>query len=216
MDLTNSDGGRVGRIEKLLETRESMLWARVGLKLAVGLPLTLAVPLVLAIVLVLWWGISFWMWFFVSMAGWLWLAWRACNKADGRSVFTEAMVEEIGGDVDYASSSSPGGLKVKQGTMAFWAYLEFLMFGPREVYEAWRIFEERRQFTGTARLRAAGVVAYLGQQDHGVPWLELRQENEPVEQLLKVLGYLRFSEWIDISSDGKKVWLLSDARKALR
>ncbi len=208
-----------GRIEMEMTNRDSMLWGKVGLKLAVGLPLMLIVPFVGATFVAFWlWGAAFnswFLWFFLIGGGWGWLAYRYLRTHHEQSVFAEGMIREIGGDEDYWRASSGGEWEMKRQTAGAYAFLEFILFGPREVLEAWELIRERRQFAASAHQRSVEVVQYLLKFDRGVPWLELLHKGENITDLLHVLGYLRLTDWIDISSDKKKVWLLSQARRAV-
>jgi hypothetical protein len=123
------------------------------------------------------------------------------------------MISEIGQDLTEPASLAEWELSRRTATT--YAYLELLFYGPREVLEAWALIKEWRDFPASDRERAVEVIEHLAKQDKGIPWADLRKEGEDIHDLLKVLGYLKFSEWLGMSSDGKKVWLLSTVQKTL-
>ena len=61
-----------------------------------------------------------------------------------------------------------------------------------------------------ARYTTAALLAYLRHFDGGVGVDEL-----PTVQPMPVLGYLVSREWVGLSEDRRRVWLLADARRAL-
>lgn len=208
-----------GRIQREMGQRESMLWARIGLRLAVGVPLTLVPPLAVAFFMKVWLWLSdvgfnyFSLWLLLASGAWFYIVWRVVKQTDGRSIFAEGIIKEIGGNISEPASFVEWEMRQKKA--AGFAYMELLFYGPREVMEGWALIKEWRDFPQGDRERAVEVIERLAKEDKGIAWTELRKEGEDIHELLKVLGYLKFSEWLDMSTDKKKVWLLSDVQKRL-
>jgi hypothetical protein len=208
-----------GRIAREMGQRESMLWAHLGVRLAVGIPLTLLPPIAVALFLKIWLWLAdvgfnyFSLWLLLAGGAWFYLARRMVKQTDGRSIFAEEVISEIGQDLTLPTSLAEW--ESKQGKATAHNYVELLFHGPREVWEAWALIREWRDFPPADRQRAVEVIEHLAKEDKGIPWTDLRKEGEDIHDLLKVLGYLKLSEWLGMSSDGKKVWLLSPVQKKL-
>jgi hypothetical protein len=87
--------------------------------------------------------------------------------------------------------------------------IELLLWGPRMIFaarERWRQSAPAMVLTD-----AAATIAYLRHfDDAGVGTHEL-----PTIQPAAVLRYLASRNWVGLSDDGRRVWLLRDARRAL-
>ena len=86
---------------------------------------------------------------------------------------------------------------------------ELLLWGPRMIFAA------RDRWGKTVSVNvltdAAATIAYLRHfADDGVGTHEL-----PTLQPAPLLRYLVSREWVGVSEDGRRVWLLADARRAL-
>ena len=103
-----------------------------------------------------------------------------------------------------------------QTTAATWAaYLEIVLFAPRMTMGAlrqWRVRHYLGEFNVT---RAAEVVHALLAVDGGVHPRAILRDGESPEQLWPVLLLLTLHDWTGIAKTGDRVWLLSDARRAL-
>ncbi len=210
----------MARIEREMRQRDSMVWSRVGLKLVAGLPLALAGPFALALLISINGWISDWqwnyftLWFVLACAIWALLAWKLLPRVQKGHYFADEVIQVVGltpegtPDVDLYELS---GLEPK---VAAQAIMTKVFAGPRRVYEAWQLAQEHKAFGAAQRQRAAQILQDLSRQPKGIPWLDLRREDEPLPELLTVLGYLKTADWVGLGTDGKKIWMLSDARKA--
>lgn len=204
----------VEAIEHALRGRDSMLWSKVGLKLVVGLPLTLIVPFAVAVLGWFWWG-YFILTFLLAAAAYGYFAHRLVRRHANSSFFADAMLQEIGGDKDYAQTPYSREFEQHRNSLVAIALLDILLFGPREVIQSIDLIREHKQFTAGSLRRAAEVLQQLARHDKGIPWSDLHHQGEDPMILMRALGYLKLSDWIDTSTDGQKVWILSDARKEL-
>jgi hypothetical protein len=86
------------------------------------------------------------------------------------------------------------------------AIVEIMLWGPRLVIGARQRWKTR---VATATLHdAAAIIGFLRHFDGGVAVNEL-----PTVQPLRVMGYLVSRDWVGVSKDGQRVWLLGDAKK---
>lgn len=87
---------------------------------------------------------------------------------------------------------------------------ELLLWGPRTIVAALR--RRRQRVHGNVLTEAASLIAYLRHfpEDDGVGTDEL-----PTIRPAPVLAYLATRHWVGVSADGRRVWLRSDARRAL-
>ena len=88
--------------------------------------------------------------------------------------------------------------------------IELLLWGPRTIVAALR--RRRQRVHANVLTEAASLIAYLRHfpEDEGVGTDEL-----PTIRPRPVLAYLASRAWVGISADGRRVWLRSDARRAL-
>ena len=210
-------------IQRQLKQRDSMLWSEVGLKVAAGLPLALAGPLLFAVVLTLmgWandWAYSYFIiWLLLGFALFGALAWKLMRRSESGDVFADDMMRLVSLQPEDATLDSKLEDMVGQEPhVALQILLGPLSRGAERLYEAWQLMQARKQFGPAAEKRAAEAIRDLSTYPAGIPWLDLRNTDESVHELLHILGYLKASEWIGLSKDGQKIWLLSDARKHCR
>ncbi|HEV8292128.1 MAG TPA: hypothetical protein VGP94_09395 [Tepidisphaeraceae bacterium] len=95
------------------------------------------------------------------------------------------------------------------------AYLEVLLFAPRQILSALSDIRQRTPISSPELHRAAEIVLALHIADGGVPLEKLHRADESEEFFNRILRYLRFYDWADISKDGQRAWLCSDAKKWL-
>jgi hypothetical protein len=94
--------------------------------------------------------------------------------------------------------------------------LEIANSGPRLViWGAERLLHQRR-FTDASLPRAADAIALLFKSDSGVSPAALLNPGEPADLLTPLLGFLMHHQLIDISKQGDRVWLTSQARTDLQ
>jgi hypothetical protein len=102
--------------------------------------------------------------------------------------------------------------EVRAGTVApvpVAGLLELMLWGPRTIIAAMQ--RRRHVVHGNMLTEAACVIAYLRHfPDDGVGTDEL-----PTIRPEPVLTYLASRDWVGLSADGRRVWLLDDARRAL-
>lgn len=202
------------RIVWAMPARESSLWGRVGLRLMFGLPLMILVPFVASIVLFLWFG-GFMFWLLVTCIAWGWWSRKQVKLPEGKSAFVESVIARVGSGIDLNDRMTCEEAIAHERKQAANAWRDRLFHGPREVFEAVELIREQRQFSADQRKRAAEIIQELSKRDTGIPWQTLQRSGENLDSLFAVLGYLLFNEWVDMGGDGKKIWLLSDARKEL-
>ena len=73
----------------------------------------------------------------------------------------------------------------------------------------------RVRINSTQLHRASEIIARLWAMEGSIPTTNLRQGQETREELLHILRYLQFHDWIDLSKNADRAWLLSTARKWL-
>jgi hypothetical protein len=91
--------------------------------------------------------------------------------------------------------------------------IEIMLFGPRNVMQAWHGWDQRKALANVDRARAAEALDQLYAAEGGVQTSVLARKDEMPEALALVLRYLILHDWIGLSKDGTRVWMLTDARK---
>jgi hypothetical protein len=216
------DEAHVNRIATQLLKRDAGFWLRTLLMFALGIPLSFVGPALLASI--------FHAAFLKARIGWnpAWLnlflissliiipilyitEWRSRG---------DFLVEEMrwqGTTADhFYSASSYGEWESRQSMAAGAAYAEILLFAPRQVFSAIAGIRQRVHITSDELHRASEIVRALQLADGGVPIAQLRRGEESKESLRRILRYLQFHDWIDISKKGDRAWLISTARKRLK
>lgn len=211
----------MGAIHRQMKLRDSMLWSEVGLKVAGGLPLALAGPLLFAFVLTMmgWandWAYSYFtIWLIIGLALFGGLGWKLMRRSESGDVFADEMMRLVSlQPQDSVRDAKLADMVGQEPRAALEILLGPLSRGPERLYEAWQLMQARKQFHPEDEKRAAEVIRDLSTYPAGIPWLDLRNAGETVDELLHVLGYLKACDWIGVGKEGQKIWLLSDARKA--
>lgn len=93
--------------------------------------------------------------------------------------------------------------------------MELFLYGPRLVIGATRALRERGRLRHVPLALAADVLRHLLQFDHGIPPAELRDVSADARVVRDAILYLAFFDWVDLSKDRTRIWVLTDARKAL-
>lgn len=211
-------------IVPLLRSRGQVFWVKVAGMLLLGVPCCLVGPLFL--------GSLFWFVYgtLVDWVPWSWFFWGAVLVV--LPLLFRAEIQ-TGGDFlgnvarDITPNNAANAAMLVGGELGMlYAFViaprqssagivELLLFGPRLVVDAVRQIRTKLKTRGADLDRAAGVVAALLRQDQGVATVSLLRPGEQTEALLPTLGYLVFHDWVGVGDGGNRVWLLSDARRAL-
>ena len=93
--------------------------------------------------------------------------------------------------------------------------IEFFLLGPRLVISAMRKLRLRDLSKDTDPERRVSALNALYTLEGGAATEKMLGPDEPPQQFSRVLAYLLFFDWIGISSDGSKVWILTEARREL-
>jgi hypothetical protein len=93
--------------------------------------------------------------------------------------------------------------------------MELFLFGPRLVIGATRSLRERSRVRHVPLALAADVLLHLLRHDGGIPPAELRDVSTEATAVRDAILYLAFFDWVDLSKDRTRIWVLTDARKAL-
>jgi hypothetical protein len=121
--------------------------------------------------------------------------------------------EAVIGSPTPQSASSYGEWRILQAEAQGRVFVELMLYGPRQVMQAWRGWDERKALAIVDRARAAEMLDRLLVAEGGVQTSAVALPDEPPEALALVLRYLIMHDWIGLSKDGVRVWMLSDARK---
>ena len=98
--------------------------------------------------------------------------------------------------------------------MAFVIFIEMGLWGPRSVLSAFRKFSGSRSMAGADRDAAAMIIANLLRGGDGLP-IGAALAGVQGSASSDALAYLAYYDWIGISKSGDRVWVLSDAKRAL-
>src|SRR4051794_2332076 len=91
--------------------------------------------------------------------------------------------------------------------------IEMLLWGPRMLLSAGRRLRSGATYRGVDRALAAQMLAKLVRSDEGIPIGQVFDASNPVA--VPTLTYLTYFDWVDLSKNGDRIWVLSDARKVL-
>lgn len=131
-----------------------------------------------------------------------------CERRTRGQWFEEEMRAQGTTPADLWQCSSRGEWELRRTAASWAAIFEILLWGPRMIMAA------RERFSGVVsaavQLEATATINYLRHFDGGVGTDEL-----PTIQTLPVLRYLISRDWVGVSKTGDRVWLLTDARRAL-
>jgi hypothetical protein len=207
-------------IQRQMRHRDSLVWSRVGMKLAAGVPLSLAGPLALSLVLFFdgwlndWRWNYFTLWFALACAAWALVAWKFLPRVQPGGYFADEAMRIVSLTPENVSDPALSELNTQEPKAVARFILARALAGPKYLYEAWHLAQEHKTFGESRMQRAAQVVAELSRRQKSIRWVKLRLENESLPELLTTLGYLKVTDWVDFGTDGSRIWLRSDARKA--
>ena len=92
-------------------------------------------------------------------------------------------------------------------------FMDIFCWGPRMILSGFRRFSSAASCPDCDRDLAAHWVCRLLRLEQGALTHEIVDGNNP--KSVPTLTYLSLYEWVDISTNGERIWLLSDARKLL-
>ena len=200
--------------------RQRMSQLKSVARLVVGVPLSFVGPWVVASFLwfILWRfgvrGVDWWVYFLGSCAVVIPLLYRLEWNTRGEW-HTQEMRAQGTTTSDLMSASSYGEWQMRRDAAALAAWVEILLIPARMVLGAAARLRAERAVAGVDRGRAAQVLVALAASDKAVPVRQLLGAGESPEQLRRTLHYLALFDWADVSSDGHRAWILSEARRAL-
>ena len=202
-----------------LSNSESLGTAAAFGKLALGLAFSVPLPLIVAVVaksvevrqrthaLPGFWG-TFALAFCVVVPLLLGPQWLDRRK-DG-----DYFADAVGGTAPDAPSSY-GEYRLESGRLAAAAYADVLMLGPRMLWAFFEWLAGRQSCDAALRIAAAAVAVELLDAGEGVAIKCLVRPDRPVQAVMRCLQYLVGREWVGLSSDRKRAWLLTPARTRL-
>jgi hypothetical protein len=212
---------RLDRIRALLRNRQAGFWLRILTKLSLGIPLSFVGPALFAFILTAMllrlrvqnppaWLTLFWISCLIILPILYYSEWRTSG-----SFFMYEMRAQGVSSSDAYSASSSGEFEFRQATAVGAAYTEILLFAPKQVFSAISDLRQRIKLTDDEMQRAAEIVHQLSTTDGSLAIAELGRANDSRTSLQRVLRYLHFHDWIDLSKRADRAWLLSTARKWL-
>jgi hypothetical protein len=200
-----------GRVLALLKKREAALRSKTAAFLVFGVPLSFIGPAFFTAV-----GWAFWIRAHRELypPPYPWLTAFVIISAIALPLFYllawsyrgSSVLEQHAEDLDtFTGRRHAGGLMV----------LELANIGPRMVMHALGTRAARRRAGNVNLERAAEAVCTMSASDSAVSPAKLLRPGEPPDALEPLLAFLMFHHVADISSDGMRVWLNSDVRRAL-
>ena len=206
------------RILRLLRRRDTTHKAAAVLKLVVGVFVSFLAPLILASIICnaawrvarvdLSWALVF---VFTSVVL-IPLLYLLEHRTRGRFFEDEARAMAI----DHGAKASSHGEWMYRSDRAAWAfYIEVFLFAPRVTFEGLADLRSIRNLGAANMERAADLVELLLAGEGSFATAKLRQPLDNPRDFALVLNFLQFHDWIDISKDGKRVWLRTEAKRAL-
>ena len=212
----------------ILRRRERVFRAKIAVMLAFGLPLSLLGPFML--------GTIFW---FVCLLLWHWYPWSwffgsavlvivpllyrmvlrggdylmDAVKASGASPDASAGLWALSHIYDDSMLATVAIAAHPQASAA--GFVELFLFGPRQVVSAIRQWRAARLMQNPDLTLAANILALLLRANRS---LETRQlpAADKMSTLAPVLAYLVFHDWIGLSANADKTWLLTSSRESFQ
>jgi hypothetical protein len=88
-------------------------------------------------------------------------------------------------------------------------FLEFSLLGPEMLWSAIDAITGRRQTRGADAELAATLVDELLTRGEGAAVAELAADRSPAD-VRRAVAFLKRHDWVGVSADGRRVWVLSD------
>jgi hypothetical protein len=210
---------KLRRIATALKAREGMFWIKVVGMLGVGAPASFVGPLVVTSIArklcdALEYPVSGLTLLNLSCLTVLPLLYWVEARTRGNFLAEELQAQGTTGE-DVYRTSSYGEWELRRTAVVYAVYIEVFLYGPRMVIGGLRRLRARARLRGPAIHRAAEIVMFLAVVDGGVSVESLRRSESPRE-LRQTLLYLQLHEWVDRGDRGRRVWLLSTARRRLK
>lgn len=219
------DASRQGRVEQLIRERETVLGMKLFAMAVIGPVVSLAAPAAVAGLVILvdqrWdlrWGFSFLPVFcvcaLVLVPVLFFLEWRTRGEFFLDTARDWGLGDNVN-DLGMIQTSSHGEWELQTAAATWAAYVEIFLLGPRITLNCVREIRIRRNLGPLDERRAADVVAALLDHDSGINPRTLLRLNETPDDLRPTLLLLVLLNIIDVSKDGQRVWILTEARRAL-
>jgi hypothetical protein len=123
---------------------------------------------------------------------------------------TPAVLSPLGGPgMDLLGWFGPSGRVRASGLV------ELFLFGPRLILDTLDRMRARRALHDIDRVRCAQALLRLLSSDPHTPAASLLDPGQSIDDILPILRYLYFHDWIGVSADLQRIWILSDARRTL-
>lgn len=215
-------------IEAALRRREGLRKVRAYSSLAFGAPLTFISPLVLGTIFWVVCGLLFeswypWTWFFLALAALtLPLLFRLEIKSSGD--YLGETMKDVGppmpgsGELTMKAHVGIGPLAGLGFSMATnprassAGFVEIFLTGPRMILGGIRHLRQARSFGAAEQVLACRIIARLLSRDSGLRLEELPKDGVGSDQLLTVLKWLAFYDWVGISEAKDRVFLFSESK----
>ncbi|HET6246719.1 MAG TPA: hypothetical protein VFE47_03395, partial [Tepidisphaeraceae bacterium] len=211
--------GGLDHLITALARRERLFWLKIAAMLATGPWLCFLGPLAVSALV---WGLTTgkhveyrgslaWLtlfeWTAAIMIPLMFIReWRARH-----TLLEEAFLAgELGRNPPNYSPYNPTG-----GGDGLYLLLEIFLIGPRLIVRAMRLWGERRGIRHIDRNQAAIVLSAIIDAGKGVEIETLRVPGADRLMIRKIVIYLAFYEWIDLSSDLTRTWVETSALRKL-
>jgi hypothetical protein len=201
-----------------------MLVAKDVCLLAVGLPCLLIGPLALGSI---YWVLGL-IWLHDAFLPWTWFFWGATavlvpllfrleKRTRGRYLADVIVGTEGASPMPYALGPDWGMAVsfIVHPRISSAGLVEVFLFGPRLVLDACEGLNRWRGLRHVDLARSAAMLERMRSSQQGVPPDQLLEPREKLVDIMPVLSFLMYYQWIDVSKTGERVWVLSDARRIL-
>jgi hypothetical protein len=207
-----------GRILRLLRQRDTMHKVAAVFKLILGVTLSFLAPFLLASIVCsaasrvaradLSWLRAFTVTTIALIPLLYWLEHRTRGK------FFEDEAHAIA--MDHGERPSSHGEWMYRSDRATWAlYIEVFFLAPRMTFEGPADLRSMRHLGAANMGRAADLIELFLAGEGSFAAAKLRHPIDDPRDFALVLNFLRFHDWIDVSKDGKRVWLRTEAKGLL-
>ena len=95
-------------------------------------------------------------------------------------------------------------------------FVELFLFGPRMAIGGFRQAKLARRVRLAERKRAALFMALLLRRDDGIQTAAVIDDGESMADVLPILAYLTFHQWVGVGEKWERVWLDSESGRLLK